>query len=213
MFFALFVAVWVVTRQIFYPMVCYSIWKHAPIDMEPGCYFADGSVVPANDTSRYDALGGNLVWSNILKAYTDRDGPVCWNPTIRWSFLGLLLSLQAIIFFWFWMIMKVITHVITGNAAEDVRSDDEGDDEEIEEEIKHASSPINDIRSGYEAEPLEEEVGVEALTFANRKATSVNGAVSVRRSKKQVNRASGISIPGHGDHKELLGRIGCDKPS
>ena len=109
--------------------------------------------------------------------------------------------------------MKVITHVITGNAAEDVRSDDEGDDEEIEEEIKHASSPINDIRSGYEAEPLEEEVGVEALTFANRKATSVNGAVSVRRSKKQVNRASGISIPGHGDHKELLGRIGCDKPS
>ncbi|KAL1596403.1 Sphingosine N-acyltransferase lag1 [Paraconiothyrium brasiliense] len=207
-FFGLFVVVWVVTRQTFFPMVIYSVYKHAPIDMEPGCYFDDGTMVPANDSARYDALGGNVVWPNLVKAYTDHKGPVCWNPTIRFSFLTLLLCLQAIIFLWFCMIVKVVVNVIRGNAADDVRSDDEGDDEEIE-----------DVKSGYEAQhvsaaPLEEEVGVESLNFTTRKSANANGAAAVRRSKTQRStRSSGISIPGHGDHKELLGRIGCDKPS
>lgn len=207
-FFGLFVVVWLVTRQIFFPMVIYSVYKHSPIDMAPGCYFADGTVVSAHESERYDALGGNVVWSNLVKAYTDREGPVCWNPTIRFSFLTLLLSLQAIIFLWFYMIIKVVVNVVRGNAADDVRSDDEGDDEEIE-----------DVKTGHEpghvaAPPLEEEVGVESLNFTTRKGSNANGASAVRRSKIQRStRSSGISIPGHGDHKELLGRIGCDKPS
>lgn len=210
-FFGLFVVVWVATRQIFFPLVIYSVYKHSPIDMEPGCYFYDGSMVPANDSERYNSLGGNVVWSNLVKAYTDREGPVCWNPTIRFSFLTLLLSLQAIIFLWFYMIVKVVVNVVRGNSADDVRSDDEGDDEEIEEEMER-------VKTGYEAQhapapPLEQEVGVEALNFTTRKSNP-NGAASVRRSKNQRStRSSGISIPGHGDHKELLGRIGCDKPS
>ena len=52
--------------------------------------------------------------------------------------------------------------------------------------------------------PKEEEVGVEQLRFVKRMSPPV--------SRKKA-RASGISIPGHTDHKELLGRIGCDKPS
>lgn len=200
--------VWLVTRQIFFPMVIYSVYKHSPIDMEPGCYFPDGKMVPASDSARYDALGGNVVWPNLVKAYTDREGPVCWNPTIRYSFLTLLLSLQAIIFLWFCMIMKIVIQVVRGNSADDVRSDDEGDDEEIE-----------DVKTGYEAQhvqavPLEEEVGVESLNFSTRRTASASGVAAVRKSKSQRStRSSGISIPGHGDHKELLGRIGCDKPS
>lgn len=205
-FFGLFVVVWLVTRQIFFPMVIYSIYKHAPTDMQPGCYFADGTMVPERDATPYDALGGNLVWSNLLKAYTDREGPVCWNPTIRFSFMTLLLSLQAIILLWFCMIIKVVMQVIRGNSADDVRSDDEDEGEEVE-----GKNTIDQVKTGYEAAPLEHEVGVEALNFATRKNTNTNG--SARRVKKQTSRASGISIPGHGDHKELLGRIGCDKPS
>jgi acyl-CoA-dependent ceramide synthase len=145
-FFGLFVVVWLVTRQTFFPMVIYSVYKHSPIDMEPGCYFADGSMVSANESARYDALGGNVVWPNLVKAYTDREGPVCWNPTIRFSFLTLLLCLQAIIFLWFCMIVKVVVNVVRGNSADDVRSDDEGDDEE----------EIEDVKTGYEAQRLTE---------------------------------------------------------
>lgn len=198
-------------------MVIWSVYAHSPIDMAPGCYFTDGSFVAASETSQYEALGGNLIWSNLIKAYTDRNGPVCWNPTIRYSFLALLLALQAIIFLWFVMIIKVVYKVVSGQGADDVRSDDEGDDEEIEEEIERVSHPINAAKTGAEWVPVEQEVGVEALNFSARKSAGVNGSVGVRRSKRQTrsssSRASGISIPGHGDHKELLGRIGCDKPT
>lgn len=218
-FFGLFVLTWLLTRHIFYPMVCWSIYAHAPLDMAPGCYFADGSVVPASDTTQYNALGGNLIWHNLLKAYTDRNGHICWTPKIRYSFLALLLALQAIILLWFVMIVKVVYKVVSGQGADDVRSDDEGDDEELEDEVElhRISHPINGIKTGPEWAPLEQEVGVEGLNFAARKGGAVNGSVGVRRSKRQArsstSRASGISIPGHGDRKELLGRIGCDKPT
>lgn len=180
--------------------------------MEPGCYFADGRMVPSNQTTEYEALGGNLVWSNLVKGYTDREGPVCWNPTIRYSFLSLLLSLQALIFIWFIMIVRVVYKVIRGQPADDVRSDDEGDGEEegdeedAEEELERVvHHPINSAKTGVEWTPVEQEVGVEALTFSKRRERTSRSTVG--------SRASGISIPGHGDRKELLGRIGCDKPA
>jgi acyl-CoA-dependent ceramide synthase len=174
--------------------------------MAPGCYFADGTMVSASNATEYESLGGNLVWTNLVKAYTDRDAPVCWNPTIRYSFLTLLLALQAIILLWFGMIIRVLYKVLRGQNADDVRSDDEGEDEEeeIEAEVERLHHPINAAKAGAEWTPMEEEVGVEALTFAKRRE---------RSQKSASTRASGISIPGHGDRKELLGRIGCDKPA
>lgn len=58
---------------------------------------------------------------------------VVWNPTegkylSSWSlkaFLGLLVSLNIIMFYWFLMIVNVIVRVIKGTATEDPRSDDE----------------------------------------------------------------------------------------
>lgn len=211
--FGAFVLSWIATRHVFYMMVCWSIYAFAPIDMAPGCYYgkdAGNAFVPMSNASEFDRLGGNAPWSNLLKAYTDRDGPICWNPDLRYYFLALLLTLQVFCLIWFGTIAKVVYKVLKGNAAEDIRSDDEDEDEEIEEEKTTTimNMATTGTESGLSQPPLEEEVGVDALTFAR-----LNGASQRRQTRRESSRASGISIPGHGDHKELLGRIGCDKPS
>lgn len=68
-----------------------------------------------------------------------------------------------------------------------------------------SSSKEEDVR------PVEVEVGGEDIGLG-KKGKRARAAAAARR-KRQTARASGISIPGHGDRKELLGRIGCDKPS
>jgi very-long-chain ceramide synthase len=201
---------WVITRHVIYLCICWSVYAHSPIDIAPGCYLADGTMIPASSTEQYDALGGNQIWGNLIRAYTDRDGPACWNPKIRFSFLSLLLALQFICILWFALIARIAYGVISGKAAEDARSDDEGEDSEIEEELR-PSHPLNSVKSGHDLAPLEQEVGVEALTFPSK---SSPGVKNYRRSSGRTGtRSSGISIPGHGDRKELLGRIGCDKPT
>ncbi|KAF2634202.1 longevity assurance proteins LAG1/LAC1 [Massarina eburnea CBS 473.64] len=204
-FFGLFTVTWLVTRHMFYPMVCWSIYKHTPLYLNPGCYRANGDFVPAADTDLYNSLGGNQLMSNLVSAYTNRNGAVCWNQANRYCFLTLLLALQAIIVLWFAMIVKVVYKVVRGQNADDVRSDDEGEgeDEDIEDEKEPVNgAPLGSVIAGTEWTPLEHEVGVEALTFSKR-----------REKRSAAARASGISIPGHGDRKELLGRIGCDKPA
>ncbi|KAF1953439.1 longevity-assurance protein-like protein [Byssothecium circinans] len=212
-FFGLFVITWLITRHVFYPLVCWSIYKHSPTDMAPGCYFPNGAFIPASQTAEYEALGGNSLWPNLISAYTNRDGAVCWNPSNRYSFLTLLLALQAIILLWFVMIVKVVYKVVRGQNADDVRSDDEDEGEEVDEdamERERVSGPINSVKGGAEwmgpGTPMEQEVGVEALSFSKRRERAAHQRSSAAR-------ASGISIPGHGDRKELLGRIGCDKPA
>lgn len=125
--------------------------------------------------------------SYLLEPYYSSTGYVCFNHAIKWAFLTPLLMLQVITIVWFTMIIRVAMKVLRGDGAEDSRSDDE--EEEEEEEFI------------YE-EALEEDVGVESLDFKSWE----------RRSgiKRQAN-SSGVSLPGHSDRKELLGRIGCEK--
>jgi acyl-CoA-dependent ceramide synthase len=210
--------------------ICWSIYHHAPVDMAPGCYFTPNHpstpnssytsepqlFIPKSDTAAFEAYGGNKPWTNLLKAYNDKNGPICWDPSIRHYFLGLLLFLQALCCVWFSMVIKVVYKVLSGKGADDVRSDDECDEDE-DEEMEHdrTSSLINSVTTCTESgmsvmpTPKEEEVGVDALTFAR-----LNGASQRRQqARRESARASGISIPGHTDRKDLLGRIGCDKPS
>jgi len=197
-------------------MVCWSIYAYAPVDMAPGCYLADSTskfsgFVPASNTSQFEAYGGNNHWGNLLKAYDDRNGPICWNPQIRYYFLALLLTLQVFCCIWFGTIAKVVYKVLNGTGADDLRSDDECDEEEVEQDKTNTilNMATTCTESGMSTmTPKEEEVGVDALTFAR-----INGASQRRQARRESSRASGISIPGHGDRKELLGRIGCDKPS
>ncbi|PZD37361.1 LAG1, Protein transporterTRAM [Pyrenophora tritici-repentis] len=144
-------------------------------------------------------------------AYDDRNGPICWNPQIRYYFLALLLVLQVFCCIWFGTIAKVVYKVLNGTGADDLRSDDECDEEEVQHDKTRTilNMATTCTESGMSSmTPKEEEVGVDALTFAR-----INGASQRRQARRESSRASGISIPGHGDRKELLGRIGCDKPS
>ncbi len=98
------------------------------------------------------------------------------------------------------MIIKVVIRVLRGNPAEDIRSDDEDEEIKLLDDVDHKST------SPLELPPYEEEVGVEAINLKGRTSNA-----SKNRYRKSTTSATGVSIPGHSDRKELLGRIGCDK--
>ena len=154
-----------------------------------------------------------------MQPFRDPGGQVCWNENITLGFLGLLLALQGLLLAWLAMILRVAYNVLSGKGADDSRSDDEGEAEEDDiQDVKEATLQIQGHgahRNHYqpatakrkEFKPKEEEVGVEGLSFAKRRASPVNSY------RKSGGMTSGISISGHSDRKELLGRIGCDKPT
>ena len=143
---------------------------------------------------------------HLFEPFRDPEGVVCFNNAIKWGFLSALLFLQGITIVWFSMILRVAMTVLRGGAADDVRSDDEGDEderEEIHEKIIHAMEEhIEEFDDAQQ--PFEEEVGVEAINLKSRTSNA--------KYRKSTSQASGVSLPGHSDRKELLGRIGCDKP-
>lgn len=123
----------------------------------------------------------------LLEPFFDSESLFCYDEKVKWAFLAPLLALQCITIAWFTMIVRVALKVIRGDGAEDNRSDDEGEENEYIYE---------------EAQPLEAEVGVEEIDLKSwERRTGV---------KRQAS-ASGVSLPGHSDRKELLGRIGCEK--
>ncbi|KAI0837905.1 longevity assurance proteins LAG1/LAC1 [Hypoxylon sp. FL0890] len=180
--FGVFMVSWFVARHILYLMTCYSIYKDVPVLIPPGCYQGPNS----NLIGPFPVPDG---WRHYVEPFTHSEGTICFSASIRWAFLYCLLGLQLITIFWFFMIIQVAIRVIKGNGADDTRSDDEAEEEEEEFEYE-------------EAQPLEEEVGVEAIDLKGweRRTGVKRGATS-----------SGVSLPGHSDRKELLGRIGCEK--
>lgn len=138
-------------------------------------------------------------FGHLFQPFRDPEGIVCWDNGIKWGFLGALLFLQGITLLWFAMIVNVAVRVIRGGEADDVRSDDEGDNEEEAVDDRMAYEEFDDA----ELPPYEEEVGVEAI--------NLKGRTSKTRYKKVASSATGVSLPGASDRKELLGRIGCDK--
>ncbi|OTA99999.1 hypothetical protein M426DRAFT_324652 [Hypoxylon sp. CI-4A] len=182
--FGVFMVSWFVARHIFYLMTCYSIYKDTPEIINFGCYHGPNS----NLTGPEPAPDG---WGHYIEPFRDPQGTVCFNASVQWGFLYCLLALQVLTIFWFFMIIQVAIRVLRGDGADDTRSDDEGEEEEEEEEYEYE-----------EAQPLEEEVGVEAIDLKGwERRTGVKRAAS----------SSGVSLPGHSDRKELLGRIGCEK--
>jgi very-long-chain ceramide synthase len=142
----------------------------------------------------------------VFQPFVNPDGPVCFNESIKYSFLYLLGALQVIMLIWFCMIIRVAYRVLKGQGAGDVRSDDEDEEEEEEEEVDDCPPNKGKQKAMDEEDlvPLEEEVGAEGLHFARRSSPK-------RQYRKASARASGISLQNHPDRKELLGRIGCEK--
>lgn len=184
--------VWFAARHVIYLTICWSVYAHIPANIEYGCYRGKNGAIegPFPEPDRF---------GHLLQPFTDPEGVVCWNNQIKWGFLGALLFLQGITLMWFYMIIGVAVRVLRGGQADDVRSDDEGDHEEetiddtTYEQLDEAELP-----------PYEEEVGVEAINLKGRTSNA-------SRYKKSASSATGVSLPGHSDRKELLGRIGCDK--
>ncbi|KAI1650891.1 longevity assurance proteins LAG1/LAC1 [Daldinia loculata] len=180
--FVVFMVSWFVARHIFYLMTCYSIYKDLPEQITWGCYRGPNS----NLTGPLPIPDG---WGHVLEPFNGSEGTVCFSSSIQWGFLNCLLGLQVLTIFWFFMIINVAIRVVKGDGADDTRSDDERDENELETEYE-------------EAQPLEEEVGVEAIDLKGwERRTGVKRGAS----------SSGVSLPGHSDRKELLGRIGCEK--
>ncbi|KAL6866781.1 longevity assurance proteins LAG1/LAC1 [Trichoderma novae-zelandiae] len=182
--FGLFMVTWFLARHVLYMTVCWSIYAHAPVLIPDGCYTGPSSALQGP----FEPPGG---FTYMFEPFFSSTGRVCFNGPVKWAFLAPLLLLQGITIFWFIMIVRVAIKVLRGDGAEDTRSDDEGEEGEEEEELIYE-----------EVQPLEQEVGVEELDLKSWERR--NGL------KKQAS-ASGVSLPGHSDRKELLGRIGCEK--
>ncbi|KAI0429760.1 longevity-assurance protein [Xylaria sp. FL1042] len=183
--FGIFMVTWLVTRHIFYLMVCWSVYYDSPRLMPTACYSG-----PADD------LQGPLPVpegrSYLLEPFRNPTGTVCMNEGIRIGFLSYLLVLQAIMIPWSAAIVRVAIRVVRGQNAEDVRSDDE-EEEDIEEDEKEELE---------NAQIIEEEVGVEVIDFEAWKR---------RSGVKPTARSTGASLSRHSDRKELLNRIGCER--
>jgi acyl-CoA-dependent ceramide synthase len=200
--------------------------------MPYGCYNSKTAALVSSD-------GGSHIFANVLQPFNDPSGTVCFNARIRWYFLALLLALQVITIIWFGMIIRVAYGVISGKAAQDSRSDDEEEDMSAAEsdtefsfettttttttttmdnEKTSISTPQLEAgassSSSSSADPIEVEVDADDITGAfNGRPGSPSSARTRSQMRSAAARATAISIPGHSDRKELLGRIGCDKPT
>jgi very-long-chain ceramide synthase len=191
--FGVFMLSWFVSRHIIYNAVCYSVWAHSPNIMTLGCFKGQPNAL----SGPFDPPTDRGV-AYLFEPLWDSEGLVCYNDTVKWAFLSLLLFLQAITIVWFGMIVRVAIKVLSGTGAEDSRSDDESDCLREEDEDEDEEFVYEEARP-----PLEEEVGVEQIDLKGwERRTGV---------KRQAVAASGVNIPGHSDRKELLGRIGCEK--
>lgn len=192
--------VWISARHIAYPILCYSLYSDLPAVTNFGCYRGKNGNITGPFPAP-DRIG------HLFEPFRDPEGVVCFNNGIKWGFLSALLFLQGLMLIWFMMIVRVAVNVLKGGPAGDVRSDDEGDAgeevEEIHEKLIHA---MEDQLDEFEGEPqfFEEEVGVEAINLKGRTPNA--------RYRKSPSHSTGVSLPGHSDRKDLLGRIGCDKP-
>ncbi|KAG5980606.1 hypothetical protein E4U55_003852 [Claviceps digitariae] len=181
--FGVFMLSWLIARHVLYMMVCWSVYAHTAEVMTPlGCYRGSN-----DNLIGPEAPPPGVMW--VIEPFYNSTGWICNTDVVKWFFLAPLLTLQGITIYWFTMIVRVAMKVIRGHGAEDSRSDHESVDEEDEYVYE-------------EAKPLEEEVDADQIDLR-----SWERRTGVRRQAS----SSGVSLPGHSDRKELLGRIGCEK--
>jgi acyl-CoA-dependent ceramide synthase len=162
-------------------MTIWSVYRDIPRQIPSSCYKGteqlQGPFSVPND------------WFHLLDPFLNPTGVVCFNDGLRYSFLSFLLILQAMMFIWFYTIVRIAIRVIRGQGAEDLRSDGE-EEEEAEEEPYYV-----------EGRPLELGVGVEELDLK---------AWERRTSMKSHGSSTGVTMP-LSDPKAFLNRVGCEK--
>jgi acyl-CoA-dependent ceramide synthase len=180
--FGFFLLTWFVARHVLHILVVWSLYSDARNYISPSCFSGNTQ----NLTGPFEAPTG---FSHYVEPFYKPDGIVCFNEPVRWSFIIPLVGLQMLMVVWFTMAIRVAVKVVCGGSAEDVRSDAEDEDENETDEFIYE-----------EAQPLEEEVGVEEINLKK--------SWERRSSSRRQGSSSAVSIH---DRKELLGRIGCEK--
>ena len=207
--FGAFMVCWFLLRHVYFMTICWSLYAHAPQEIKYGCY-------RGGDNNLHGPIETPDDWDHLTQPFRDPEGLVCWNNNIKWSFLGMLLALQCVLLVWFGMIIRVAYKVITGTGADDVRSDDEDDCDEDEEDEVSKNDLLSQVITCVDPRPfLEKDVLSTDVDFAPSPKAKAS-ASPVRRSSrhnKEKGHSSGVNILGGSDRKELLGRIGCDKPA
>jgi len=195
---------------------------------QTGTYLSPSTSLNPSDQAHPN--GGNEILYNVLQPYLRPGGDVFYNSRIRVAFVSLLMALQVLCVVWFVMILRVAWRVVKGKGAEDVRSDDEDEDEEEEfgpedewgEEGLGLHKPqVQDLRAA--------EVNVRRATPTSQKSLGASmgtgvgksggGSMGVRRRPSPMSKRKPGAGTGGGvglslaDRKDLLGRIGCERPS
>lgn len=212
--FGVFIVVWFITRHIFYPIVCWSIYKHIPEEISYGCYSGSDSNLHGPQPVPND-------WDHLTQPFRDPEGLVCWNNNIKWAFLGMLLALHCLVLMWFAQIVRVAYKVLSGQPAEDTRSDDEDEEEDENDAIDIASAEkqgngyINQVNTCVDPRSafIEKEVLSTESVFVSGSGSRSKSSPSRKSSRRRGDgHSSGVNLLAGSDRKELLGRIGCDKP-
>jgi very-long-chain ceramide synthase len=165
----------------------------SPIVIPYGCHM--GLSPLGSPQMEFNPLPEGMSWRLAIEPFLHPQGQVCWTRGVMTTFVSLLFALQCVLIVWFLMIIRVAWRVIRGSEAEDSRSEDEPLAEKEENLEIEASREM----------PITEVVGVEAVRLR------VRGTSTRKNSSRRGGSASVMALPGHSDHKELLGRIGCDK--
>lgn len=202
--FAVFVLAWVGTRHVMYLQLCWDIYKDVPgpDTMLFGCYSGKTSQLIPDMPAQPD------YFSHLFWPLMDVEGPICLNNQVKWIFLGMLLMLQTLSLIWFGMIVRVIAKILMGGNAEDTRSDDEGDEEEEEiQDVKHSTieAPNGKRDNITDLNVCVGGSGGNSLEYDT--AGSSNGFSRVSRPTSTRRRLMDAE-----NRKELLARIGCEKP-
>jgi acyl-CoA-dependent ceramide synthase len=181
--FGLFVITWFISRHVMYLKLCWDIYTDVPGPTTMAFGCYNGATNKLLDMPAQPDYLSHLFWP-----FQDLDGAICLNTEVKYIFLGMLLLLHTLSMIWFGMILKIIGGVLIGGKAEDTRSDDEGEETELKiEDLNVCVGGGSDI-SG-------EMLGTSTIASPKTRPTTVR-----RRLMDAENR------------KELLARIGCEKP-
>ena len=191
--FVVFVVTWLIFRHIFYPLLCWSIFKSVPSRMAYGCYSRKTVEIISTD-------GYPDAWRHMFSPFHDLEGAICMNRSIKWIFLSFLLSIQSLSIVWFTMILRVIVGVIRTGNAEDTRSDDE------EEEVVEKGGAGKGVKNGNVMMMDGGASGGATSSTSEWRRSNGSSSSSVRTGRGRVR------LGDQNDRKALLGRIGCEKP-
>jgi very-long-chain ceramide synthase len=178
-----------------YLQLCYNIYTDVPgpNTMLYGCYSGKTNELLTDIPEQPD------YFSHLLWPLQDLDGVICLNVEVKYIFLGMLGLLQLLSMIWFGMIIKVIAGMLMGGNAEDTRSDDE---EEMEE-----------IKGEHEPEKKQKPMDVTDLNVCvGGNSTSEMDKGPVMLSPRTRPTSTRRRLMAAENRKELLGRIGCEKP-